>query len=99
VTTEVRRIVLGRLQEIGDIVTVPAAHGAFYFLIRIHTQMDAMDLVRRLIEEHRVAVIPGTTFGVADPCLLRVAYGALQKETASEGINRLVRGLKQILNG
>ncbi len=60
--------------------------------------MTPMDLVRRLIEEHKVAVIPGSTFGIPDPCLLRVAYGTLQADTASEGIDRLVRGLKQILN-
>jgi aspartate/methionine/tyrosine aminotransferase len=59
--------------------------------------MDPMDLVRRLIEKHKVAVIPGTTFGIQDQCLLRVAYGALQKETALEGIDRLIRGLKNLL--
>ena len=56
-----------------------------------------MQLAQRLIEEHKVAVIPGTTFGIQDQCLLRVAYGALQKDTAAEGIGRLVRGLRQIL--
>ncbi|MGE5294319.1 MAG: pyridoxal phosphate-dependent aminotransferase, partial [Solirubrobacterales bacterium] len=39
----------------------------------------------------------GSTFGIHDRCLLRVAYGALQKDTAAEGIGRLVRGLRQIL--
>jgi aspartate/methionine/tyrosine aminotransferase len=97
VTSEVRRLVLGRLREIDDLVTVPPADGAFYFLIHVHTQMNSMDLVRRLIEEHKVAVIPGTTFGAQDRCLLRVAYGALQKGTAAEGVDRLVRGLRQIV--
>jgi aspartate/methionine/tyrosine aminotransferase len=36
------------------------------------------------------------TFGMEDECYLRVAYGALQKDTAAEGIGRLVEGLKQI---
>ncbi len=99
VTSEVRRLALDKLHEIDDLVTVPPANGAFYFLIRVHTSMEPMDLARRLIEEHHVAAIPGSTFGVRDQCLLRVAYGALQADTASEGIDRLVRGLKQILNG
>ena len=60
--------------------------------------MDPMQLAQRLIEEHRVAVIPGTTFGIQDQCLLRVAYGALRQDTAAEGIDRLVRGLRQILS-
>lgn len=98
VTSQVRQLALDKLREVKDLVTVPNATGAFYFLIRVHTSMTPMDLVRRLIEEHKVAVIPGSTFGVPDRCLLRVAYGALQADTASEGIDRLVRGLKQILN-
>jgi aspartate/methionine/tyrosine aminotransferase len=59
--------------------------------------MDALELVTRLIQEHQVAVLPGTTFGMDNGCYLRVAYGALQQETAKQGIERLVRGLEKIL--
>ena len=59
--------------------------------------MDAMTLAERLIREHHVAVLPGTTFGMNDGCYLRIAYGALQKATVTEGIGRLVRGLRQIV--
>lgn len=96
-TREIRTILLRELETIRDLVKVPQADGAFYVLLRVHTDMDPMQLVLRLIEEHKVAVIPGTTFGVSDQCLLRVAYGALRKDTAAEGIGRLVRGLRQIL--
>ncbi|MFM6138051.1 MAG: pyridoxal phosphate-dependent aminotransferase, partial [Sphaerospermopsis kisseleviana] len=51
-----------------------------------------------LIQEHKVAVIPGTTFGIEDGCYLRVAYGALKQETAKAGIARLVKGLQIILS-
>ncbi len=96
-TREIRTIFLKELEAVTDLVTIPKADGAFYLLLRVHTQMDPMPLVRRLVEEHKVAVIPGATFGVQDRCILRVAYGALQKDTAAEGIGRLVRGLRQIL--
>jgi len=96
-TNEVREIFLNELSSIRDLVTVPRADGAFYFLLRVHTDLDSMKLVKRLIEEHKVAVVPGMTFGMVDKCYLRVAYGALQKETAAEGIGRLVSGLKKIL--
>lgn len=96
-TREIRTILQNELETIEDLVTVPRADGAFYVLLRVHKPMDSMQLVRRLIEEHKVAVIPGSTFGVQNPCLLRVAYGALQKDTAAEGIGRLVRGLRRIL--
>lgn len=96
-TREIRAILLKELAAIRDLVTVPRADGAFYLLLRVHTDMRPMRLVQRLIEEHKVAVIPGDTFGIEDQCLLRVAYGALEKDTAAEGIGRLVRGLRQIL--
>jgi aspartate/methionine/tyrosine aminotransferase len=96
-TIEIREMFLNELNGIRDLVTVPRADGAFYFLLRVHEDLDPMKLVRRLIEEHRVAVIPGMTFGMEDRCYLRVAYGALQKKTAIEGIGRLVKGLKKIL--
>jgi aspartate/methionine/tyrosine aminotransferase len=43
-----------------------------------------------------VAVIPGNTFGLSG-CYLRVAYGALTQATASQGIERLVKGLRAIV--
>jgi aspartate/methionine/tyrosine aminotransferase len=96
ITTDIRRICLNKLASIADLVTVPPADGAFYFLLRVHKNSDPMDLIRQLIERHKVAVIPGMTFGMQDKCYLRIAYGALQKDTAVEGIGRLVEGLKQI---
>lgn len=93
----VRQLVLNSLKSLQGLCTVAPADGAFYFLLKVDTQINAFDLVERLIREHRVAVIPGTTFGMNNGCYLRVAYGALQKETAVEGIERLVRGLKIIV--
>ncbi|UCG55678.1 MAG: pyridoxal phosphate-dependent aminotransferase [Phycisphaerales bacterium] len=97
-TIEVRQIVLNELQTIPDLVTVPRADGAFYFLLRVNSSLDPMQLVEQLIEEHKVAVIPGMTFGMQG-CYLRVSYGALQRDTAAEGVGRLVRGLREILTG
>jgi len=94
--TEVREVVLNALRGISDLCTVPPAGGAFYFLLRLHKVLDPVKLTERLIREHGVAVIPGTAFGIASGCYLRVAYGALQKQTAAEGIGRLVRGLEAL---
>jgi aspartate/methionine/tyrosine aminotransferase len=90
-------MVLEKLDDSADLVTVPRADGAFYFLLRVHKDTNPMGLVKQLIEKHKVAVIPGMTFGMEDRCYLRIAYGALQKETATEGIGRLVEGLGRIL--
>ncbi|WGV27358.1 pyridoxal phosphate-dependent aminotransferase [Halotia branconii] len=95
---EVRQLVIADLHRLKSLCSITPADGAFYFFLKVHTQMDALELVKRLIQEYKVAVIPGTTFGINNGCYLRVAYGALQKHTAKEGMNRLVQGLQTILN-
>jgi aspartate/methionine/tyrosine aminotransferase len=94
---EVRRFFVRSFEPLAPFCTVPRAQGAFYFLIKVATELAAMDLVERLVREHKVAVIPGDTFGIEDGCYLRVSYGALRKETAVEGIGRLVAGLERIV--
>ncbi|MCC5648414.1 pyridoxal phosphate-dependent aminotransferase [Nostoc sp. XA013] len=94
---QVRQLVLDSLNRLQGLCSITPANGAFYFFLKVNTQMDAFELVKRLIEEYKVAVIPGTTFGMNDGCYLRLAYGALQKETAKEGIERLVQGLETIV--
>jgi aspartate/methionine/tyrosine aminotransferase len=93
----IRENVISQLSELGSLAEVPGADGAFYCFIRVQTEMSPLTLAERLIKEHKVAVIPGTAFGMSDGCYCRVAYGALQKQTVSEGIGRLVSGLKAIL--
>jgi aspartate/methionine/tyrosine aminotransferase len=93
---DARAIVMNELEALGGLVTVPRAEGAFYFLVRVLTEMPSMMLVERLVREYGVGVLPGETFGI-DGCALRVAYGALTPQTAREGVARFVRGLKGIL--
>lgn len=92
---EVRALVLSQLAKLATRVRVPPAEGAFYCFVKIDSAMDPMTVAERLIREHRVAVLPGATFGI-DGCYLRIAYGALQKATVAEGMGRLVRGLAEI---
>ena len=92
-----RELVLSELRRVGDVCTFPDPPGAFYVLLSIPTAMDSMQLVERLIREHRVAAMPGSTFGITDRCALRLSYGPLDSDTAREGVGRLVRGLRAIL--
>jgi len=92
----VREIVLEKLQSLTHICRIPETQGAFYLLLKLDTELDSMTVAERLIREHKVAVIPGKAFGLEEGCYLRVAYGALEPETAAEGTRRLVRGLREI---
>ena len=95
---DVRNYVLKTLNDIGPRVHVASSRGAFYVFLRIDTDLDAITLTTRLIEDFRVAVIPGSTFGLRDRCYLRIAYGALEEETVVEAISRVARGLREILS-
>lgn len=94
---EVRSILLSHLDEIKSFCRISNSEGAFYFLIRLETDAEDMSVVEYLIRQHKVAVLPGTTFGLKG-CYLRVAYGALNKNNALEGIRRLTHGLKDYIH-
>jgi len=98
----VREMVMNELSKLEDRCVVPPADGAFYFFLKLDTGMKPLALVERLVKEHGVAAIPGNAFGMPiqdeDGCYLRVAYGALQPETVAEGVGRLARGIRKILN-
>ena len=93
----VRRMCLERLDELGSNCFVPEASGAFYLLARLDCDQGSMHVVERLITEFGVAVLPGTGFGLEDDCRIRIAYGALEPHTVAEGTDRLVKGLKSII--
>ncbi len=93
----IRQSVLEAVNSLQDFCTVPKAEGAFYVLLNLNTQIPAMTLTERLIREHGVAVIPGTTFGMDQGCYLRMAYAALEQATVKEGCDRLITGLRSIL--
>lgn len=95
---DVRAIVQRELAPLAaaGICEIPAAQGAFYFLLRIRRELRPLELAERLIREHGVATIPGTAFGLDHGCHLRIAYGSLQKETAAQGLSRLVAGLRRL---
>ena len=93
----IRDIVVSELSALAPLASVPAADGAFYALLRVNRNVDPIVIGERLVREHKVAVIPGTAFGMSG-CYFRVAYGALQKETVAEGIGRLVNGLRAVLD-
>jgi aspartate/methionine/tyrosine aminotransferase len=95
----VREMVMSELGALGDCLVVPPADGAFYFFLKLDTEMRPLALVERLVKEHGVAAIPGDAFGLEDGCHLRVAYGALRPETVAEGVGRLARGIQNITSG
>src|SRR5262245_61891552 len=67
----IREIVVSKLSALGPIATVPTADGAFYCLMKVNTSLHPLAVAERLIREHKVAVIPGTAFGMTEGCYFR----------------------------
>ena len=91
-----RRLIFDILQADDVPCDVPAAEGAFYYLLRAHSRLNSMTLTERLIREHRVAAIPGSAFADAAPSSIRISYGALDADSIAEGVGRLVSGLRAL---
>ncbi len=93
---DVRNLVIERLAGWEKFATIAPAKGAFYFLLKIKTGLDSLSVTQRLIEEYKVAVIPGFAFGLTENCFLRIAYGVLDRSTCQEALDRLEKGLSAI---
>lgn len=93
-----RRELVAALAPLAPACRVGPAAGAFYLFLHLDTSLPDLDVVERLVREHGVAVVPGSAFGVADGCTLRVSYGALDRSRAREAATRLVAGLRAVLD-
>ena len=94
---QTRRIVTNALSGVSDQIELVETKGAFYAFLRFRDQnIDDMELVRSLIQQHRVALIPGRAFGVQGACCLRLSYGALSLQMVKEGLGRLVQGISYL---
>jgi aspartate/methionine/tyrosine aminotransferase len=91
-----RHMILAELRGPDVPCDTPDANGAFYFFTRVRTSLDSMTVAERLIREHKVAAMPGSAFGAADGCYLRISYGMLDEPTAKEGLRRLTAGLRAL---
>jgi aspartate/methionine/tyrosine aminotransferase len=96
---DVRTLVLREFERVSDVCSVPRPDGAFYCLVRVQTDLDSLEFTKRLIERYRVAVVPGSAFGLADGCYLRVSYGALDPASVAEGMSRLIDGIRALTTG
>ena len=55
-------------------VRYAAPDGAFYAFVGIEGLADSLDLAKRLVERHKVAVAPGVAFGVSGEGSLRICF-------------------------
>ncbi len=96
VISKVRERILQQLENLPGNCQIVVPDGAFYFFIKVDSDLSDLDLVKQLVETYKVAVIPGQAFGMHHGCYLRISYGNLTLENASLGVDRLVQGIKEL---
>jgi aspartate/methionine/tyrosine aminotransferase len=91
-----RKQVLTKLQPLSGLCYIPEPEGAFYLLIKINTDKNDLELAKALIENFKVAAIPGSAFGLSEGCYLRISYGMLDAVQIDTAIDRLVNGILEL---
>ena len=91
-----RRFIVDGLRRIG--IPCHEPEGAFYVFPQIGAfGMTSEEFCKRLLEEHRVAIVPGTAFGDCGEGFARISY-AYSVEHIAQALNRMeafVEKLKQ----
>lgn len=88
--------VVKSLQSSNLIFPLAKTQGAFYQFVRLKTERNDLELVRLLIQEFKVAAIPGCAFGMHEAVYLRISYGMLDQHCLQLAMARLLNGLEQL---
>jgi len=83
-----RQIVVDALKKSENIQLV-VPEGAYYAFAKIIPDIDDYDVAVRLIHEAKVAVVPGSAFGLGGESHIRISFGGEEKDL-KDGLERLV---------
>ncbi len=89
-----RNVIVKRMNEIGLKCMMP--EGAFYVFPRIKdTGMTSLEFAKRLLNEQKVAVVPGTAFGPCGEGYVRCSYASSMDEIveATDKIEKFIKSL------
>ncbi len=92
-----RKVIVNGLNSIGLKTFEP--HGAFYAFPSVEvTGMNGEEFSRKLLEEERVAVVPGSAFGIGGENFVRCSYAASMEdiEEALERMRKFVERHKSV---
>ena len=88
-----RKLIVSRLNEIGLETFLP--QGAFYAFPKItSTGLDDETFAQRLLEEQKVAVVPGSAFGAGGEGFVRCSY-ATKYELIEQALERIATFVKK----
>lgn len=98
-----RNFMMEKIESMKDITAI-RPNGAFYVMINVSKYFnkkvngikvtDSVDFCSALLEEEKVAVVPGAAFGLDE--YIRLSY-ATSRELIEEGLNRINKFLKKLI--
>ena len=89
-----RRYLLYRFEEIG--MTCFEPQGAFYVFPSIKKfNMSSEEFATRLLEEQKIAIVPGTAFGESGEGYVRVSY-AYSMDRLKEALSRIEKFVRSL---
>lgn len=91
-----RKLALESLRSLGNKVEFKEPDGAIYFYLKVNCDLEPIALVKRLVEDYKVAVIPGSAFGSDNGCYLRLGFGAVTGDKFKEAIDRFYKGISSL---
>ena len=92
---EICRQMLGELAN-QEIIAPPLIEGALYTFVALQNRNCDFTMIEKLISDYRVAVIPGSAFGLHHKHCIRISYGALPAAQLTVGLERLASGLREL---
>ena len=87
-----RKIVLDALNGVKS-VQCAAPESSYFAFVKVAGNIDDYDLAMRLLHEAKVAVVPGSAFGLGGESHIRISFGGEEKDLR-EGMKRLVAYIK-----
>lgn len=88
-----RKYALEVLNSLGNKIAYKEPDGAIYCYVKVNCELKSIDLIKKLIREFKVAVIPGTAFGSDMGCYLRLGFGAVTGDKFKEAMDRFHKGI------
>jgi len=89
-----RKIVIDAVKDSKRLQLV-APEGSYYAFIKVAGNIDDYDLAMRLLHEAKVAVVPGSAFGLGGESHIRISFGG-EEEEVREGMKRLVEYIEKM---
>jgi aminotransferase len=83
-----RQIVIDALKKSKKLHLV-APEGSYFAFVKVAGNIDDFDLAMRLLHEAKVAVVPGSAFGLGGESHIRISFGG-EEDQIQEGMKRLV---------